>query len=218
MARFAFISLGILLSGPVMAQQGLLGLYVGFGAGNFQFDEEQRGLRSSLAALGDALPVDGLRIPGIDDSAIAWKAFSGWQFTDNLGVEVSYGQTSNLETVYSSSVGDVTVSARIGTDVKMGTARAMGFLPVKWVSLFGGIGYYQADSSSDEDIDLMISGIAAAGDAVTLGGSPSSERGPTVIFGVQWSLPSLIVRADYEWFDMEAADAGKLGLGVSLRF
>ena len=201
-----------------MAQQGLLGLYVGFGAGNFQFDEEQRGLASSLATVSDRLPVGGLRIPGIDDSAVTWKIFSGWQFTDYLGAEIGYRQTRDLESAYSTSVGDLTVSARIATDVEIGTARVMGFLPVRWVSLFGGIGYFQADTTASEEIDLTIAGISAAQNAVTLGGSPSSERGPTVILGVQWALPSVIIRADYEWLDMEAADASMIGIGASLRF
>ena len=201
-----------------MAQQGLLGLYVGAGAGSFQFDEDQRGVLSSLGAIGEALPVGGLRIPGVDDSTIAWKVFGGWQFTDVLGVEVSYGQTSNLETTYSTPVGDATVSARLGTDVGIGTARVMGFLPVRWVSVFGGIGYFQAETNASDDIELVIGGVSETRRAVTLGGSAGTQRGPTAILGVQFSLPSVIVRADYEWLDMDAAAASTIGVGVSLRF
>ena len=216
--RCASVFLALLLSTPAMAQQGLLGLYVGFGAGNFQFDEDQRGLAASLESVSETLSAGGLRIPGIDDSALTWKIFSGWQFTDNLGVEVGYRQARDLETSYSASVGDLTVAASIATDVEIGTARVMGFLPIRWLSLFGGIGYFQADATASEQIGLTIAGIPAAGHAVTLGGSPSSENGPTVILGAQWALPSVIIRADYEWLGMEAADASMIGIGASLRF
>ena len=216
--RCTSILLMLLLTTPAMAQQGLLGLYVGVGAGNFQFDEDQRGLAASLASVSESLPAGGLRVSGINDSALTWKLFSGWQFTDYIGVEVGYRQARNLETSFSAAVADLSVSARIATDVEIGTARVMGFLPVRWVSLFGGVGYFQADATASENIDLTIAGISVAGHAVTLGGSPSSENGPTVILGAQWALPSVIIRADYEWLDMEAADASMIGIGASLRF
>ena len=50
-----------------------------------------------------------------------------------------------------------------------------------------------------------------------LGGS-ATDSGPTAIVGLQWRLPLLILRADYELFDMNAGSAATLNVGVSWDF
>ena len=216
--RYSVLVLCLLAAGPAAAQQGLLGLYVGAGLGSFEFDENQRGRLPSFSVPGSDVPVGGLRIPGIDDSVTTWKVFGGWQMSPNLGVEVSYGQTQDLETSYSAMVSDLTIATDLATDVSVGTARAMGYLPLRLVTLFGGLGYFEADFSASGEIDLVISGAANARDTVQLGGAAGSDSGATALIGVQWSLFSLSFRADYEWLDMEAASASTLGVGVALRF
>ena len=216
--RYSVLVLCLLAAGPAAAQRGLLGLYVGAGLGSFQFDENQRGQLPSISVLGSDVPVGGLRIPVIDDSVTTWKVFGGWQMSPNLGVEVSYGQTQDLETSYSAMVGDLTVATNLATDVSVGAARAMGYLPLRLVTLYGGLGYFEADFSASGEIDLVISGAANARDTVQLGGVAGSDSGATALIGVQWSLFSLSFRADYEWLDMEAASASTLGVGVALRF
>ena len=224
--RYAPVVLALLVSPHALAQQSL-GLYVGIGLGNFQFEEDSRSLAANPAAGRPRVDeitnravtsVVGLRVPGVEDSALALKFYGGWNLTEFLGVEVSYSLTDKLATTYSTRVDELTVSTSIATEMEVGAARVMGYLPLGWGALFGGLGYFQANFSPSENVAIVVSGAADDSNAVTLGGTITSEKGPTALVGVEWSLASVAIRADYEWLDMGAADASTVGVGVTLRF
>ncbi len=213
----------LLVSLPAAAQQrGLLGLYAGIGVGRFQFEEDRGPVSVEVDdSLADGIIGGATRRIGIpsrlDDSELAWKLFGGWNVTRNLGVEVSYGWASELTSTYSGQVGDMTVSANLSTDINIGTARAMGYLPFRVGAVFVGLGYFNAETSSTQNVGLTVAGAGGVPSTVNLGGS-ATESGPAAIVGFQWALSSLLVRADFELFDMNAGRAATLNVGVSLGF
>lgn len=222
MLRAASLFFLLLVSLQAGAQQRGLGVYAGIGLGNFQFEEDQ-GLISVEVGdrLGDAIVSSATQRIGIpsrlDDSELALKIFGGWNVNRNLGVEVSYARASELTSTYSQQVGDVTVSANLSTNIDIGTARVMGYLPFRLGAIFGGLGYFNAETSSTQNVGLTVAGAGGVLNTVNLGGS-ATDSGPTAIAGLQWRLPLLILRADYELFDMNAGSAATLNVGVSLGF
>ena len=211
----------LLLSLDAAAQQRGLGLYAGIGLGQFQLEENQGPLSVEVddgaldGVVGGITQTIGLRATPLDDSELAWKLFGGWNINGNLGVEVSYGRANELTSTYTEQVGNATVSANLSTNIDIGTARVMGYLPFRIGSLFGGIGYFSAETNSTQNVGLIVSGVGRVQDTVNLGGS-ASDRGPTAIVGFQWALSSLVLRADYELLDMNAGSAATFNLGVSL--
>lgn len=221
--RVALAFFLLLASFNTAAQQRGLGLYAGIGLGKFQFEEDHGPLSVELddrlvnQIVGNATQTIGIRSARLDDSELSWKIFGGWNITGNLGVEVSYGRANELTSTYSEQVGDVTVSANLSTDLDIGTARVMGYLPFRVGAFFGGLGYFSAETSSTQNLGLVVSGVGSVQNTVNLGGS-ATDSGPSAIVGFQWALPSLVLRADYELFDMNAGSAATLNVGVSLGF
>ncbi len=223
MARAACLVLLLTISLPAAAQQRGLGLYAGVGLGRFQFEEDQGPLSVDvedrlLDQIGDIVPQDISAIPGrVDASQSAFKVFGGWNVTDNLGVEVSYGRANDLTSTYTEQVGDLTVSANLSTNVDIGSARVMAYVPYRLGAFFGGLGYFNAETSSTQSVNLVVSGAGTVQRPVNLGGG-GTDSGPTAIAGLQWTLPTLALRADLEWFDMNAGSAATFNLGATLGF
>ena len=218
--RVTFAFFLLLLSTNAAAQQRGLGLYAGVSVGNFQLEEDH----GPLSVEVEARPVDEIigsvapTISGqLDDSQLSLKVYGGWNISRNLGVEVSYGRANELTSTYTEQVGDVTVSANLSTNIDIGSARVMGYLPFGVGALFGGLGYFNAKTSSTQNVGLVVSGVGSVQSPVSLGGS-ATDNGPTAIVGVQWSLPMLTLRADYELVDMNAGRAATLSAGVILGF
>ncbi len=218
--RVTFAFFLLLLSTNAAAQQRGLGLYAGVSVGNFQLEEDH----GPLSVEVEASPVDeiiGSTAPTIsgrlDDSQLSLKVYGGWNISRNLGVEVSYGRANELTSTYTEQVGDVTVSANLSTNIDIGSARVMGYLPFGVGALFGGLGYFNAKTSSTQNVGLVVSGLGSVQSPVSLGGS-ATDNGPTAIVGFQWSLPILTLRADYELVDMNAGRAATLSAGVILGF
>jgi len=222
MLRAASLFFLLLVSLQAAAQQRGLGLYAGVGLGNFQFEEDQGPISVEVDdRLGDAIVSGAAQRIGIpsrlDDSELALKIFGGWNVTRNLGIEVSYARASELTSTWSEQVGDVTVSANLSTNIDIGTARVMGYLPFRLGAIFGGLGYFNAETSSTQNVRLTVAGAGGVPTTRNLGGS-ATDSGPTAIVGLQWRLPLLMLRADYELMDMNAGRAATLNVGVSLGF
>lgn len=222
MLRAASLFFLLLVNLQAAAQQRGLGVYGGIGIGNFQFEEDL----GPISVVVDDTLVDEIvggatqriGIPSrLDDSELAWKLFGGWDVTRNLGVEVSYGRASELTSTWSEQVGDVTVSANLSTSIDIGTVRAMGYLPFRLGAIFGGLGYFNAETRSTQDIGLSVAGAGGVLNTVNLGGS-ATDSGPTAIVGLQWRLPFFMLRADYELMDMNAGRAATVNVGVSVGF
>ena len=221
--RFLLALFLVLVSLHAAAQQRGLGLYAGVGIGKFQFEEDYGPLSVVLddrrveEIVGNVTQTIGIRSVRLDDSELSWKLFAGRAFTDNLGVEVSYGRANELTSTYTEQVGDVTVSANLATDLDIGTARVMGYLPFRVGAFFGGLGYFSAETSSTQNVGLVVSGVGSVQNAVSLGGS-ATDNGPTAIVGFQWALPTFVLRTDYELLDMNAGSAATISVGISLQF
>ena len=223
MVRVALAFFLLLVSLHAGAQQRGLGLYAGIGVGKFQFEEDHGPLSVVLddrrvdEIVGDVTQTIGIRSVRLEDSELSWKIFGGWNITGNLGVEVSYGRANELTSTFTEQFGDVTVSANLSTNIDIGTARVMGYLPFRVGAFFGGLGYFSAETSSTQNVGLVVSGVGSVQNAVNLGGS-ATDSGATAIVGFQWALPTFVLRADYELLDMNAGSAATLSAGVSLRF
>ena len=221
--RFLLALFLLLASLHAAAQQRGLGLYAGVGIGKFQFEEDHGPLSVVLddrrvdEIVGNVTQTIGIGSVRLDDSELSWKLFGGWVFTDNLGVEVSYGRANELTSTYTERFGDVTVSANLSTNIDIGTARVMGYLPFRVGAFFGGLGYFSAETNSTQNVGLVVSGVGSVQNTVNLGGS-ATDSGPTAIVGFQWALSSFVLRGDYELLDMNAGSAATLNVGVSLRF
>ena len=213
----------LLASLHAAAQQRGLGLYAGVGIGKFQFEEDHGPLSVVLddrrvdEIVGNVTQTIGIRSVRLEDSELSLKIFGGWNITGNLGVEVSYGRANELTSTYTEQVGDVALSANLSTNIDIGTARVMGYLPFRVGAFFGGLGYFSAETSSTQNVGLVVSGVGSVQNAVNLGGT-ATDSGPAAIVGFQWALPTLVLRADYELLDMNAGSAATLSAGVSLRF
>lgn len=210
----------LLISIHAAAQQRGVGLYAGVSVGNFQLEEDHGHLsvmvedRAVDEIIGSVTPTISGRL---DDSQLSLKVYGGWNMSRNLGVEVSYGRANELTSTYTEQVGDVTVSANLSTNIDIGSARVMGYLPFRVGALFGGLGYFNAKTSSTQNVGLVVSGVGSVQSPVSLGGS-ATDNGPTAIVGFLWSLPILTFRADYELLDMNAGRAATLSAGVVLGF
>jgi len=222
MLRAASLFFLLFVSLQAAAQQRGLGVYAGIGIGNFQFEEDQ----GPISVVVDDTLVDEIvggatqriGIPSrLDDSELALKIFGGWNVNRNLGIEVSYARASELTSRWSEQIGDVTVSANLSTNIDIGTVRAMGYLPFRLGAFFGGLGYFNAETRSTQDIGLTVAGAGGILNTVNLGGS-ATDSGPTAIVGLQWRLPLLMLRADYELMDMNAGRAATVNVGVSAGF
>ena len=212
----------LLVSLQAAAQQRGLGVYAGIGVGNFQFEDDQGPISVEVdESLVDEIvggATQRIGIPSrLDDSELAWKLFGGWNVTRNLGIELGYARASELTSTYSEQVGDVTVSANLSTNIDIATARVMGYLPFRVGAIFGGVGYFSAETSTTQNLGLTVAGAGGVVNTVNLG-EDATDSGPTAIVGLQWRLPLLILRADYELMDMNAGRAATVNVGVSLGF
>ena len=130
-----------------------------------------------------------------DADSTAFKAIAGWRFLDWLAVEGNYIDLGS---------GDDTIEGvKFETDVSGVSLSAVGFLPVGPVDLFARVGAINWDAD-----------FSALGETV-------SDDGTDLTYGVgaQFRVWSLSIRAEYEQFDVDAADTVDLiSVGVTWTF
>ncbi|HEX6996535.1 MAG TPA: outer membrane beta-barrel protein [Gammaproteobacteria bacterium] len=194
MSRLLLLTGLALLASTSQAQENA-GAYFGFSLGSFDYEETEE--------------VTGLVI---SDSTSAYRLFGGYRFSDNFAVEGSWGATGDIKEGFSGSdpaLGTVTLD--IKGDYEVLSVRALGILPFDKVSLFGGVGYYDADLTARgryEDAFQIV--------AIKVEGS---DDGATVIGGLQFDLDRLSIRGEYEWFDTDSnVDASDISIGLLFNF
>ena len=130
-----------------------------------------------------------------DADSTAFKAIVGWRFLDWLAVEGNYIDLGS---------GDDTIEGvKFETDVSGVSLSAVGFLPVGPVDLFARVGAVNWDA----DLSAL--------------GETFSDDGTDLTYGVgaQFRVWSLSIRAEYEQFDVDAADTVDLiSVGVTWTF
>jgi hypothetical protein len=130
-----------------------------------------------------------------DGDSTGFKVIAGWRFLDWLAVEGNYIDFGS---------GDDTIEGvKFETDVSGVSLSAVGFLPVGPVDLFARIG------AINWDADLSAPGFSGSDDGTDL----------TYGVGAQFRVWSLSISAEYEQFDVDAADTVDLiSLGVTWTF
>lgn len=161
------------------------GAYMGFGLGYLDYEESEAGFSFS-------------------DSTTAYRLLGGYRFSENFAVEGGWGATSDLKDTVSVSG----VSVDVKGDYEIMSVRALGTIPLDSVSLFGGVGYY--------DAELSVTASVAGFGSISADGNDS---GAALIGGVEFLLNRVSLRAEYEWFDTDSnIDASTLGLGLLFSF
>ncbi len=130
-----------------------------------------------------------------DADSTAFKAIAGWRFLDWLAVEGNYVDLGS---------GDDTIEGmKFESDISGLSLSAVGFLPVGPVDLFARVG------AINWDAELSAPGESFSDDGTDL----------TYGIGAQFRVWSLSIRAEYEQFDVDAADTVDLiSLGVTWTF
>jgi hypothetical protein len=191
-----FLLIGVLSVG--YTQEPVKPFYAGVGLGAMDYEEDLTIIDPELASFSD--------------STRAWKVYGGYNFNRYFGVEGSYmrsGDSSGVASGADPIDGDFALSAK--ADFRGYSVKAMGYLPLSWGMLFGGLGHYQNRS------DLSF---AASFDCCEAELLSSSDRfhGFTGQVGTQWNLGSVILRVEYEWWHFSEGGASVLGLGAQWEF
>lgn len=193
-----FVILMIGLAAPAAYPQE--GMYVGLGAGAFDYEQN----------VGDGI------FGALAETGSAYKLFGGFEFTDNFGAEISYGKTVNLDSMRRGSVAPI--GDYVGfTDYEFSSTalKAVGQLPREWGALIGGLGFFSIDADLTRGLDAACCVPETRGFSIT-------DDGMLAMLGIEWRFgrfgTGYGVRLEYEWWDLDGADASSLGLGLSFRF
>ncbi len=143
-----------------------------------------------------------------DDSQVGFQFTGGYRFNNWFGIEGGYLNTGDFEVfvpagqpgspIPGGGTGEISYSGfHIGV---------IGFLPTpsEQVELFGKVGFY------DFDGDLKVNGVTESSgsiDGAMIGG------GATINIAERWAI-----RAEFDWFDVDAADLWTVILGGEYRF
>ena len=165
--------LALLIACTRMASaQETLPAYFGFSFGAIDYEETD--------------PTTGLVL---SDEGGTYRLIGGYRFNKNFAFEGALGETSGLkETFTVAGLGPFTVYSRY--DVV--TLRALGMLPLKRISILGGVGFFSSERRLSADFDGL-------GQFV----ETESDSGATLVGGIQADLKSVTIRAEYQAFDTD---------------
>jgi OOP family OmpA-OmpF porin len=181
----------IALSGTLAATQASAQAFIGGSLGQSDIDDE---ITTGLITSGT-----------VDGKDTGWKLFGGYMFNQHFGVEGAYVDLGEVS--YS---GDFNGSPVTGGNVEVSgfNIAAIGSYPInEQFSVFGKIGLFLWDAEASD----------------TTGGAPFSakEDGTDISFGlgVGYNFTrNLGVRAEWELFKTDDADASLISIGVLWRF
>jgi OOP family OmpA-OmpF porin len=189
--RKAFAACALTLSGALAATQASAQAFVGGSIGQGDIDDE---ITSGLIDSGS-----------VDGKDTAWKIFGGYMFNKNFGVEAAYVDLGEVS--YSGLFGGAPVTGG-AVELTGFNISALGSYPInEQFSVFGKIGLFLWDAEASD----------------TTGGVPFSAKddGTDVSFGVGLGYNfsrNLGVRAEWEMFKTDDADASLISVGVLWRF
>jgi len=189
--RWVSASLMFLLA-VVAHGQEIRGLYLGVGAGllNYEDDGDESGVR-------------------ISDAAGIYRIVGGYQLNSNYAIEASWGRSTDIREQFFASLGDQIVGVNIGVESKVRTLRILALAPFSTLSMFGSLGYYDADFTTSCSIEV--------GQSIDCGSFKSSDSGVTVAGGIQYEWPRIALRGEYEWLDSDV-DAAAINVIAVFRF
>jgi hypothetical protein len=187
----------VLLGGPAVAQDSY---YIGVGVGSFDYRESF---------------VDSL-YGRVDDSVTTYELFGGFEFNEHVALEISYRTTDDIMAVGSATVAPFgLISGRLTSDFSMTSLVGLGQIPFEWGALIGGLGYFSSENDFRED--LMADTFAPF-----VSSGSYNDDGLTAALGIEWRFGRFGarygVRLEYEWWDIDAAEASAIGVGFSYGF
>jgi OOP family OmpA-OmpF porin len=185
------VASALALSGLLAATQASAQAFVGASIGQSDVDED---ITAGLITSGS-----------VDSKDNAFKVFGGYMFNRHFGVEGAYVDLGEVS--YSGRFGSAAVS---GGKVEMTgfNVAALGSYPVtEAFSVFGKIGLFIWEAEASD----------------TTGGVPFSEKtdGTDISFGLGLNYQftrNLGVRAEWERFKLDEADADLISVGIVWRF
>lgn len=186
----AFLVLGGLVAAPQVSAQGPF--YVGVSVGQSDIDDE--------------IAIPNLITSGtVDGKKTGFKIFGGYQFNPNFGAELAYVDLDKAN--YGGTFGGIPVTG--GTVEVWGfNFSAVGILPLNpSFALFGKAGLFFWEAKAND----VTGGIpfSATDDGADL----------SIGLGLSYNITNNIsVRAEWERFMMDVADADLLSVGIAVRF
>jgi len=190
----------VLLTCPVTIAahaQDFSGPYIGIGAGFFNYEEqnEENGFL-------------------ISDGATSYRIVGGYQLNEIYAIEASFGRSSDLEENFFIPVqtgsGVQFAPLTFGVEAEVKTLRFVAFAPVWGLSMFGSLGYYDADIEHSVTIDFPPDPFR---ETFTV-----SDNGVTVAGGIQYEWSRIALRGEYEWFDTDDSDTSSINVIAVFRF
>lgn len=199
MKRLAFV-MAIGLAHVAAAQEDARGEnrgpYLGLSLGSFSYEKDD--------------PPFGIHV---DDTTSGYRIIGGYRFSDHFALEGNWGETGDL----ADSVTVPTSQGDSGIDLKgeyeVLTIRALGIIPLgEKLSLYGGIGYYDAELDATVTIHNLTGGLGPYDVEDGAGGA-------TIVGGVELKLKRMNIRAEMEKFNgNENSDAWAFNVGMLFKF
>jgi opacity protein-like surface antigen len=176
--------------------QEVHGPYVGVSAGSFSYKQDEQG---------------PLGIP-FSDSSASYRLFGGYQLNSAYGIEAGWQKAGDFKESFGGFdpvVGEQTLDVSTSYEIK--TLRLVLLAPFSSVSMYGAVGYYDADIDASlryEDTTQVVDDV-----------EKSSDSGATVAGGVQFDLRKFSIRGEYEWFKTKSGiDSNNISVGVLVVF
>lgn len=189
--RKALAAFALALSGALAATHASAQFFLGGSIGQSDVDDE------ITTGLIDSGTVDG------KDSA--WKIFGGYMFNRHFGIEAAYINAGEVS--YSGTFSGFPVTGG-KVELTAFNVSVLGNLPInEQFSVFGKVGLFSWEAEASD----------------ITGGFPfsGSEDGTDISFGVGVGYnftPNFGVRAEYELFQTDNADASLISIGLVWRF
>ncbi|HSA88319.1 MAG TPA: outer membrane beta-barrel protein [Burkholderiales bacterium] len=189
--RKALAAFALALSGALAATHASAQFFLGGSIGQSDVDDE------ITTGLIDSGSVDG------KDSA--WKIFGGYMFNRHFGIEAAYINAGEVS--YSGTFSGFPVTGG-KVELTAFNVSVLGNLPInEQFSVFGKVGLFSWEAEASD----------------ITGGFPfsGSEDGTDISFGVGVGYnftPNFGVRAEYELFQTDNADASLISIGLVWRF
>src|SRR5690606_21235557 len=173
--------------------QDISGPYLGLGAGLLNYDED-----------GDT----GIRI---SDGGSIYRIVGGYQLNSNYAIEAGWARSTDVkeQLFLVDQIGNL-VSLDLGLEAEITTLRVLALAPFSGMSMFGSVGYFDADFTSTYSLNDPSN--------PQRGAFKSSDSGVTVAGGIQYEWTRIALRGEYEWFDTDDVDSTAINVVVVLRF
>jgi opacity protein-like surface antigen len=139
----------------------------------------------------------------VDDGGQGFKLHAQYRFNSWFGAECAYYVSPDFSDDLTPLVG----GGEVETSYSGATVHAIAYIPMpgERIDVYGKAGYY-----SFFDIDLSIDGVntdTGSNDGMALGAGASVR-----------ATQQIGIRAEFDWYDLSAADLWTLSLGVEYRF